>query len=219
MKRTLPEARSGFKKHAPWYTPGVDFRALANAYDRSAGGYDQVFRGLQREKFRAAAPLLADGCPSAPALGQRVLAIDAGAGTGLFAEWLYDEGEPMSELRATLRSLSWLALDLSRGMLQRALRRHVTGVVADLALPPLRPSSCALAVAFTSILEEKVRAVRALSACLAPGGSLVASFLKPESPERDELARWSGLEVLRGPLPAGQDLLFHLRRPASGGAA
>jgi SAM-dependent methyltransferase len=179
----------------------VDQRTLARAYDRSADGYDERFRELQRQKYRAAAPLL-DALRAAP----RELAVDAGAGTALFAEWLCDEGEPHPALRARLRELRWVALDLSPGMLRLARPREVLPVLADLALPPLRPASCALAVAFTSLLEDKPAGLRALSRLLRPGGALVASLLRDEAPHAAELARWSGLSLRAGPLPAGQDV-------------
>src|SRR5438105_3081828 len=119
----------------------VDLHLLRRAYDRSAEGYDQRFRALQREKYRAMAAAL----PRPPPAG---LLLDAGAGTALFAEWLADAAEPHPELRAGLSALRCLALDASLGMLQQARGRAVLPVVADLALPPLRPSTCALIVAF-----------------------------------------------------------------------
>ncbi len=178
---------------------------LARAYDRSAAGYDERFRSLQRLKYRAAAALL-----SPPAAG---LALDAGAGTGLFAEWLGDEGEPAPALRADLRALTWVALDLSQGMLQRARPRAVLPVVADLAAPPLADGSCALVVAFTSVLEEKSRGLRALARLLRPSGVLVATFLRDEAPVPAQVGRLAGLQLLHGPLAAGQDVLFLARRP------
>jgi ubiquinone/menaquinone biosynthesis C-methylase UbiE len=186
----------------------VDSRSLAAAYDRSAEGYDERFRALQREKYRAAAPVLAgmrfDGGP----------ALDAGSGTALFAEWLADDAEPHSDVRRALARFRWVALDLSTGMLRRGRGRSALPVVADLARPALRDGSCALAVAFTSVLEEKPRALAALGRCLRPGAFLIATFLKAECPSAVDLERWSGLRVQSGPLEAGQDLLFSLRRSA-----
>jgi SAM-dependent methyltransferase len=183
----------------------VDLDLLARAYDRSAEGYDERFRALQRAKYRAAAGAL----PAAPGAG---LGLDAGAGTGLFAEWLHDASEPLPEVRAALRAHRWVALDLSPGMLQRARGRPVLPVVGDLARPPLRLGSCALVAAFTSVLEERAAALGALAPLLRRGGALVATFLAGEAPRPGELLRWTGLELVAGPVPAGQDLLFIARR-------
>ena len=184
----------------------VDRDLLARAYDRSAEGYDERFRELQRTKYRAAAAALKD------VPGQGLLALDAGAGTGLFAEWLADAGEPFAEARQALRSLRWAALDLSPGMLRRARGRVVLPVVGDLLQPPLRLGSCALVVAFTSVLEERKSALGALALLLRRGGQLVATFLAAEAPRAAELARFTSLEALVGPLPAGQDSLFIARK-------
>ncbi len=62
----------------------MDRDLLAKAYDRSAEGYDDTFRPLQREKYRAAAALLETFAPPTGAV------LDAGGGTGLFVEWLAD---------------------------------------------------------------------------------------------------------------------------------
>jgi len=91
---------------------GVDRELLARAYDRSAEGYDERFRALQREKYRAAG-LLLDAFP-APA-GD---ILDAGGGTGLFSEWLADPQEPLPRLRAALRARRLVILDASVGMLR-----------------------------------------------------------------------------------------------------
>jgi len=182
----------------------VDLPTLARSYDRSADGYDDRFRALQREKYRAAASLLA-----AP---PRSTCLDAGAGTALFAEWLAAPDQPFAHLRAELLACRWIALDASRGMLRRARARGALPLVADLAAPPFKPGRFALVVAFTSLLEAVPRELRALAALLAPGGRLVASFLAGEAPARSELEAWSGLRLLGAPLPAGQDVVLALQR-------
>jgi SAM-dependent methyltransferase len=171
----------------------VDPRLLAAAYDRSAQGYDERFRELQRVKFRAAAPLFAGG--EGPCL-------DAGGGTGLFLEWLAGE-------RHALAAARWLVLDLSLGMLRRARARTPLLVAADLALPPLREASFSLVVAFTSILDQAPRALRELAGLLRPGGQLVVSFLSAEAP-----SAFAGLRLEAGPIAAGQDWIFALRKEA-----
>src|SRR5256885_16523083 len=114
-------------------------RLLAAAYDRSAEGYDERFRELQRVKFRAAAPFLGDAAAG--------LCLDAGAGTALLLEWLEEERHPLAAAR-------WLALDLSLGMLRRARRRTPLGAAPDPSRPPLPPEPGPLGVAFTSLLED-----------------------------------------------------------------
>jgi SAM-dependent methyltransferase len=194
----------------------MDLATLSRAYDRSAASYDERFRPLQREKYRAAAPLLeawlAD--PAAPIpTGRRVL--DAGAGTGLFAEWLADEREPFEVLRralaAPLAAGRWIGLDASRGMLVHAGPRGVTTVQADLARPPFAPGSFALVLAFTSVLDRVGASLGALSSLVAPGGALCVSFLAPECPGGEKVAADASLGYVGGVL-AGQDRIHLLRR-------
>src|SRR5437870_2299049 len=89
------------------YRVAVDRDLLARAYDRSAQAYDERFRALQREKYRAAGPLLVAFPPPPGDI------LDAGGGTGLFSEWLADPAEPLSELRASLRHRRLVVLDAS----------------------------------------------------------------------------------------------------------
>ena len=187
----------------------VDLHLLAGAYDRSADGYDERFRALQREKYRAFASALVAARVVLPAGG---LLLDAGAGTALFAEWLRDDSEPEPGVRKQLAGLRSVALDASLGMLQQARGRAVFPVVGDLALPPLRPGSCALAVAFTALLENPAQGLASLAQVLEPGAVIGLSLLRDEAPPAARLARLSGLRPLAGPLPAGQDFLFLLAR-------
>ncbi len=168
----------------------MDKRLLASAYDRSAEGYDERFRQLQRTKFRAAAPYLR----AAPGS----ICLDAGGGTGLLLEWA---GEELPELVAA----RWLVVDLSLGMLRIARTRTPLIAAADLARPPLRPASCALVCAFTSVLDEAARALRELGALVEPQGILVVSFLKEEAPRALPLP-------LLAEADAGQDRVFVLRK-------
>ncbi len=168
----------------------MDKRLLAGAYDRSAEGYDARFRELQRTKFRAAAPHLR----AAPGS----ICLDAGGGTGLLLEWAREELPQLLAAR-------WLVVDLSLGMLRIARSRTPFVAAADLARPPLRPESCALVCAFTSVLDEEARALRELAALVAPQGTLVVSFLKDEAP------RALPLRLLADPA-AGQDRVFVLRK-------
>jgi len=193
----------------------MDLRTLARAYDRTADAYDEPFRALQRPKYRAAAQLLEQAALTARLFSRGGLLLDAGAGTGLFAEWLQDAREP----HAGLRELLWaqreqgrfIALDASVGMLRRARARNLPALAADLARPPLAAGSCALVLSFTALLENVPESLRALGALLRPGGMLCATFLQSESPAPGALARWSGLTPLAPPLAAGQDLAHLLQ--------
>jgi ubiquinone/menaquinone biosynthesis C-methylase UbiE len=176
----------------------MDRRLLAAAYDRSAEGYDERFRELQRVKFRAAREFLV----SLPA---GALCLDAGGGTALFCEWLREE-------RPDLAAARWLVIDLSLGMLGIARSRTPLAAAADLARPPLREGSCALVAAFTSLLDDVPRALGALAALLSPRGRLLVSFLDSEAPAAAEVARASGLFLVAGPIAAGQDRLYVLRK-------
>ncbi|MGZ6141832.1 MAG: class I SAM-dependent methyltransferase [Myxococcales bacterium] len=168
----------------------MDRRLLAKAYDRSAEGYDERFRALQRVKFRAAAPLLEPG----------PLCVDAGGGTGLLLEWARDERPQL------LQGARWLVVDLSLGMLRLARGRTPLVVAADLARLPVREAD--LVCAFTSVLAEVPRALGELERALRPGGQLVVSFLAAEAPARFP----DRLRLEAGPLPAGQDVVFSLRK-------
>jgi ubiquinone/menaquinone biosynthesis C-methylase UbiE len=172
----------------------VDRRSLWAAYDRSAARYDDRFRALQREKFRAAAPFL-----SVP---PGALCLDAGGGTGLLAEWAREEAPALAQAR-------WLLLDASDGMLREARARVPLRVRADLAALPLRAASFPLVCAFTSLLGEVDRPLAELLRCVAPGGQLAVSFLRGEAPGALSLP---GARVQAARVAAGQDVLFVLRK-------
>lgn len=165
----------------------MDRRLLAAAYDRSAEGYDARFRDLQRPKFRAAAPWLR------PPAGS--LCVDAGGGTGLLLEWAREEQPQLLQAR-------WFLFDISMGMLREARRRTPRLALADVARPPLKSGSCALVCAFTSVLDQTPRVLKALHDLVAPGGILAVSFLKAEAPSLNAIAS----------VDAGQDRIFILRK-------
>lgn len=196
----------------------MDLRTLSSAYDRSAASYDERFRALQRPKYRAAAELLEKAGFEARWFPSDALILDAGAGTGLFVEWLRDEQESHARLRKALlgkvESGRFLSVDASGAMLRGGFSRTRTVACADLANPPLRASSCALVLSFTALLENVPRSLRALGALLKPNGLLVASFLAREAPASEQLARWSSRPSFAAPLAAGQDLV-HLVGMAS----
>jgi SAM-dependent methyltransferase len=209
----------------------VDFKTLARAYDRSAASYDDRFRALQRPKYEAAARLL-----GGLAAGTRCL--DAGGGTGLFAEFA-------PALRVTV-------LDASLAMLRVAARRAAERerstqrpgqqialagqpiapagqpialagqggslwcVLGDLSAPPFPPRSFPLVVSFTAVLGDAPRSLRALGALVSPGGRLVLSFLASEAPPAAQIARHTGLGLVAGPARAGQDDVTVLAALAEG---
>jgi len=183
----------------------VDRDLLARAYDRTAGTYDEQFRAQQREKYRAAARLLeADAPPPGPLL-------DAGGGTALFAEWLADAREPAAAVRGQLRARTLVVLDASLGMLRNAASRAPLRIAGDLEAPPFGPRF-AVVVAFTSLLGDAAAGVRALGEVLLPGGLLALTMLAGEAPPAARLARAAALRHLAGPVPAGRDRAFLLRR-------
>jgi ubiquinone/menaquinone biosynthesis C-methylase UbiE len=171
----------------------VDLRILSAAYDRSAAGYDERFRKLQREKFRAAAPwLLPD--PGA-------FCLDAGGGTGLLVEWAREEAPSIAQAR-------WLVADVSLGMLRHAEGRGAR-IAADIRALPFAEAAFTVVCAFTSVLMEAPLALDELARCVAHRGRLAVSFLREQSPRS---LRVRGLRVEAGPVPAGQDELFVLRK-------
>ncbi len=189
----------------------MDLRTLARAYDRSAAGYDERFREFQRPKYQTAARLLvglpprtgdAEGMVSRgggePALFPGRRCLDAGGGTGLFAEFA--------------PGLRVVVLDASIEMLRVARARGLACVLGDLAAPPFPRRSFPLVVSFTAVLGDVPRALRALGDLVAPGGQLVVSFLADEAPTPEAVARDAGLTLRAGPVPAGQDHLFHATR-------
>jgi SAM-dependent methyltransferase len=188
------------------YGAGVDRDLLARAYDRSAYGYDDRFRALQREKYRAAAALLEEFPPPAGDV------LDAGCGTGLFSEWLADPAEAFTEMRGALRAGRLVVLDASLGMLRHARPRAPLCVAADLMRPPFRPAGFALVVAFTSILGEPRQALRTLATLLAPDGELLATFLAAEASAAERGFPTAGLQPVFAGIPAGQDRAFLLQR-------
>jgi SAM-dependent methyltransferase len=188
------------------YGAVVDRDLLARAYDRSAQGYDDRFRALQREKYRRTATLLV---ASAPPAGD---VLDAGGGTALFTEWLADASEPFAELRAALRKRRLVILDASVGMLGYARTRGSLCVAGDLALPPFEDGRFALVLSFTSILAEPARALRSLATLLTPGGALLATFLAAEAAAAEAAFLAAGLKTVAGGIEAGQDRAFLLRK-------
>ena len=93
----------------------MDRDLLARAYDRSAQGYDDRFRALQREKYRAAGPLLV-AFPTPP--GD---VLDAGGGKGLFSEWLAD---PAAEKALAVAGLQAVAGAIEAGQDRAFLLRR-----------------------------------------------------------------------------------------------
>jgi SAM-dependent methyltransferase len=183
----------------------MDRGLLARAYDRSAGTYDEQFRAQQRDKYRAAARLL----EAAPPLPGTLL--DAGGGTGLFAEWLADEGEPAAALRERLRAYPLIVLDASFGMLRLAAPRAPLRALGDLERPPFG-ARFTLVLAFTSLLGDVAAGLRALAGVLVPGGLLAVTVLVAEAADVERLACEVGLRPLAGNVPAGRDRAFLLRR-------
>ena len=141
-------------------------RILRESYDRSAEGYDERFRGLQRPKYEA---LL--GARGEALAGAR-LVLDMGCGTGLLAEWLAERGGPAPRM---------VGLDQSHEMLLRARRRGLSVVEGDVDRLPFRAAAFDAAVAFTSIgIDQgpRDRAIAEAARVLRPGGLFVLTVLR-----------------------------------------
>lgn len=111
-------------------------RDLIEYYDNLSEVYDDLYGGEQIVKYLKSLAYVR---------GDRVL--DAGCGTGLGISVLYPRYV--------------LCLDISLGMLKRALERgpNADYLVADVTLPPLRPASfhTALAITLFDDLREALR--------------------------------------------------------------
>jgi SAM-dependent methyltransferase len=132
---------------------------LTARYDEWADWYENYVtgeaRGFTERAGRALDTVLGPG--TGPVL-------DLACGTGVHA--------------ARLRSLGWtpLGLDLSAGQLRHA-RRRLPVVMADAAVPPLRPGGLAAvaAVMCHTDLDDYPAACRALVPALRPGGVFATS--------------------------------------------
>jgi ubiquinone/menaquinone biosynthesis C-methylase UbiE len=185
--------------------------SLRRSYDRSADGYDERFRALQREKYRLM--LEAEG----PEPGGRLRPgrwLDLGCGTGLLAEWLRERG---------LGALPLVGVDFSRAMLRHARLRGVPALQAELGALPFRDAAFRGAFAFTALRivgadGAEVAALSELARVVAPGGRLVATVLAA-SHDESFAARLRAAGFEPGPPRAcGQDIGHHCHRTGPGSA-
>ncbi len=205
---------------------------LRKSYDRSAAGYDEEFRPLQRPKYAAlleGAGPAARGEPGpsedagAGPLGQASAAavrgaqeifirgsagpiLDLGCGTGLFAEWLAERAA-----RSGAPAPALVGVDIAASMLAIARRRPGVraAIQADLERLPFRAAAFGAAVAFTSIEIGGAPcgpALREAARVLAPGAPFAVSILKEHAPERVERdLREAGFAPLGPRMDCGQD--------------
>ncbi len=220
----------------------LDARSLADSYDRSAPGYDERFRELQRVKhdilLRALAalgrPVVAsagDGAltttlspPRAPgggpaaSLGERGTGrkgriLDLGAGTGLLAESLSGD-HVITRL---------VAFDRSFRMVSIARSRVAAAVQGDAACLPFRDASFAGVFAVTVLRiypdpELETRTIAEIARVLAPEAFVALSVLRDayDAGLPAGLLR-ARLAPLGGPLDCGQDLaLIAVKRGRDG---
>ena len=153
----------------------------------------------------------------------RILLVDHSRGALLFQETILRRREAVittaiagseglqkaREEQPQLLHSRWLVIDLSLGMLGIARTRTPLVAAADLARMPVREAD--LICAFTSVLEDVPRALGELGRILKSGGQLIVTFLAAEAPARFP----SGLRLEADPLPAGQDVVFVLRKDVS----
>jgi ubiquinone/menaquinone biosynthesis C-methylase UbiE len=105
-------------------------------------------------------------------LGPDGIGLELGCGTGLLASWLDDCGVDRARL---------FGIDLSQGMLERAVGRGLGVVRGDMDRLPFVDGAFRVVLAFTSLrlLEQESRtALRESARVLAPGGRLVVSLLR-----------------------------------------
>ncbi len=166
---------------------------LQRSYDRSAERYDQVFWPLQKHKFAA----VLSACP----LAEDARILDLGAGTGL--------------LGRIVRS-RFVALDLSRGMLEKA-PPHLYRVQADSDALPFAGASFEAVFSFTSLLHVPhiERSLAEVRRVLCPEGLFALTLLKQDRYAALESQLQSeGLVPFRE-LSCGQDFALLCRAPAS----
>lgn len=140
--------------------------SVREMYERAADSYAVLRAGLL---LNGSSPLLA----RLPLRDARVV-VDAGTGTGGL----------LPLLRAAAPSATIVGLDLTAGMLGHARGDIARLAQADLAHPPLLPSSVDVLVsAFVLFhLADPPAAVRQLAAALRPGGSFAtATWTKDEA--------------------------------------
>lgn len=164
---------------APMAERRAEARAIAAGYDQAAARYDELHG---RDKYRRRAERL-----EAPLRRVSGRVLELGCGTG--------------RLLARVPGQRF-GLDLSRGMLQHAQGRGITGVVADAVAPPFTTASFDAIIAGKGVFRY-LEAEPALAACarlLRPGGLLGVHQYAART--------WS----LRGGRPNGSSHL-HLDRP------
>jgi ubiquinone/menaquinone biosynthesis C-methylase UbiE len=148
---------------------GMGDLEIMEKYDATADSYDAIYKAEQFEKYMVA---LSKVRP-------RGIILDAGCGTGLFAEYL----APLGYFESAIDL--YICLDYSRGMLEIAAKRlsnicpgkcvMVQGDIEDI---PLRDASVDLAYSFTvvDLASSKNKAISELDRVTRKG--FVVSFLK-----------------------------------------
>lgn len=170
----------------------MDPALLRKASDRTAPAYDARFGALQRVKYDTIL-----GTPHGVAARvdlQGGAWLDAGCGTGLFAEHIGAAG--------------CTGVDLSAQMLLRAGSRGIRPVQADIDALPFGAESFDAVFSFTALVDRTsaAPALSELARVARPGAVVVVTLLPHDLPDDlYRVARAAGL-VEEARLACGQDL-------------
>ncbi len=142
---------------------------IREKYDATAGSYDSIYKAEQFEKYMVALSKIRP----------RGVVLDAGCGTGLFAEYLAPLGyfESAIDLYICL-DYSWGMLEIAAKRLSRVCPGKCVVVQGDIESIPLRDASVDLAYSFTvvDLAVSKEKALAELDRVTRRG--FVVSFLK-----------------------------------------
>jgi len=164
-------------------------REIQAKYNMLSRSYNKVYGDEQRQKYQEVFSNLRKR--------PRLVCVDIGCGTGIGIEGDY-----------RIFRDTWVGIDLSRGMLEKARRRihseerrHL--VLADSDFSPLRSKCADLAVCVTLVsgIPDPRRTLRELGRVVVPGGEIAVTILKREitRDEVDELMQETGLRIERVP--------------------
>ncbi|MEB3757023.1 MAG: class I SAM-dependent methyltransferase [Desulfurococcales archaeon] len=143
--------------------------SVREKYDATADTYDSIYKAEQFEKYMV----------TLSKIRPKGIVLDAGCGTGLFAEYL----APLGYFESSIKL--YICLDYSRGMLEIASRRlsricpqKCITIEGDIESIPLRDLGVDWAFSFTvvDLAEVKTKAISELDRVSKNG--FVVSFLK-----------------------------------------
>ena len=130
-------------------------RLLQLKYNSTSTSYDALYRNEQRKKYDEIKSLL-EKVINAKSTLKHVLLLDAGCGTGLLLEYLYQH---VMEVTHTHNMIYYIGLDFSTGMINQAKKkiREESGrimvdlILADIDFLPLRDNVFDILTAITVV--------------------------------------------------------------------